>query len=247
MATENVSLTAPAVREGENLFGVVHLFCSFNDSVRSCCPILTIYLHLGRWRGGPNESRALGRPGHWQRTVESASSIRRLQRPSNCSPPSSGAVYLAGTAWLHDALQAGPDALTTCVRVAVRSRHRPVRPRDACACHGRHEGQEGLRRVLPLRSHACSPGRRCQVQGTLSLHPRCVLAALRAVSSSLPVVAACQWHRPDSPSAGAGARHHCPPREDQGHRWQQDKDPRPWSPVSPACPCPLWPQDWPHR
>ena len=32
MATENVSLAAPAVREGEALFGVAHIFASFNDT-----------------------------------------------------------------------------------------------------------------------------------------------------------------------------------------------------------------------
>lgn len=32
MATENVSLSAPAVREGEHLFGVAHIFASFNDT-----------------------------------------------------------------------------------------------------------------------------------------------------------------------------------------------------------------------
>eukprot|EP01025_Chloroclados_australasicus_P045252 TRINITY_DN49405_c0_g1_i2.p1 TRINITY_DN49405_c0_g1~~TRINITY_DN49405_c0_g1_i2.p1 ORF type:complete len:150 (-),score=24.45 TRINITY_DN49405_c0_g1_i2:180-629(-) len=32
MATENVSLSAPTAREGEHVFGVAHIYASFNDT-----------------------------------------------------------------------------------------------------------------------------------------------------------------------------------------------------------------------
>ena len=46
MKEETVTLTGPGAREGEHVFGVAHIFASFNDTFVVYIHIHKLYIHI---------------------------------------------------------------------------------------------------------------------------------------------------------------------------------------------------------